>query len=292
LAGREAGKERFARSRLVCDPNFATQALHVSLAATPAAAHTMRGRLRGWLDQAGVEGPVGFDLVTACSEAFNNAVLHAVDCQPAEVEVDADLVADTVVLSVRDHGGWPDFPAGAAPGHNGYPIMRAFTDSVQVERSEDGTVVTLRRALPPGGSQTRPPQEQPALGGRGLPDVPAGQLLVGIVEAAGVIDADHVDALAGGVRQALSAGAERLLVDLSRTSDITATGINMLLDARQALLPRQGAIAVVLPPRLARLFQTLGLDRRFLLCSGRQQAADLLGLTTPAGTPASHARAA
>lgn len=272
-----------------------TQPLHVCLAATPASARTMRERLRDWLDQAGVADPVGFDLVTACSEAFNNAVLYGVPGQPASVDVDGDVVAGTVVLSVHDSGGWPDFPSGREPGHKGYPIMRAFSDSVQVERSDEGTVVTLRRALAPSGSG----EETPVVDGNGWPDpftdtsdeAACRRLLVGIVEAAGVIDAEHVEGLETGVRQTLGAGAERLLVDLTQTTEITATGINVLLDARRRLLPRQGTIVVVLSTRLRRLFQTLDLDRRFLLCSSRRQAADLLGLTVRARPTATAGRA-
>jgi anti-anti-sigma regulatory factor len=108
---------------------------------------------------------------------------------------------------------------------------------------------------------------------------------VAVVEARGSVDCDRVEPLAAELEDAVAAGVERILVDLSRTRDVTTAAVNVLLDARGRLLPRKGVIAVVLPPRLRRWFELLRLDRRFLLATSRSEAADLLGLTV-AGAPA------
>lgn len=121
-------------------------------------------------------------------------------------------------------------------------------------------------------------------------------LLVAVVEARGGVGADRIAAFEHELDEAVAAGVERILVDLSRAGDVTTAAVNVLLDVRRRLFARHGAIAVVLPSRLRRWFDLLGLDRRFLLASDRHEAADLLGLTVAArpraGPVLGHSRAA
>jgi anti-anti-sigma regulatory factor len=99
-----------------------------------------------------------------------------------------------------------------------------------------------------------------------------------------VVDSDDLP-------QAIEAGATEVIVDL-RTADSVGTRVlNMLLDARCRLQACGGHIAVVVTPRLRRMFGLLGLDRRFVLASDRRQALELLGVADD--RPFSHrARAA
>jgi anti-sigma B factor antagonist len=121
-------------------------------------------------------------------------------------------------------------------------------------------------------------------------------LILAIVNAQGVVDTPKAGALRGELSRMISAGATRLLVDLSRAEDITATAMNALLAARQRLYDRGGKIAVVLSPAMRRRFETLRLDSRFLLADDRLHAAELLGLAhgspPEAGAPRPHAHAA
>jgi anti-anti-sigma regulatory factor len=118
-----------------------------------------------------------------------------------------------------------------------------------------------------------------------------------IVNAHGVIDAGSVAPLANELGRAVQAGATKVLVDLTEADEVTTAGMNSLLAVRQRLVGR-GDVAVALPPRIERQFETLGLDRRFLLARDRTHGARLLGLvggeTSPeAGAPAPrHAHAA
>jgi anti-sigma B factor antagonist len=125
--------------------------------------------------------------------------------------------------------------------------------------------------------------------------VSAGVLLA-IVNAHGVVDARATGPLETELARTIRAGATRLLVDLSRADEITATALNALLAARLKLRQTGGRIAVVLAPRMRRRFETLGLDTRFLVAGDRLQAVDLLGLgrqaPPDAGSPRPHAHAA
>jgi anti-anti-sigma regulatory factor len=121
-------------------------------------------------------------------------------------------------------------------------------------------------------------------------------VLMAIVNAGGIIDANHVGPFARELARAVDAGATRLLVDLSRAEEVTTAGMNALLAARQRLFEQRGQIAVVLPRGLRRRFEALQLGRRFLLAADRLQAAQLLGLAAAsspgAGVPAPRSRAA
>jgi anti-anti-sigma regulatory factor len=136
--------------------------------------------------------------------------------------------------------------------------------------------------LPP---PTRPPEDAAEPG--------SASVLLAIVNGRGVVDASGVRA---ELAQTISAGATRLLVDLSRADEVATTALNALLDARRELWERGGKIAVVLSPRLRRRFEVLRLDRRFLLADDRLHAAELLGLVQgsppEAGAPRPHAHAA
>jgi anti-anti-sigma regulatory factor len=94
--------------------------------------------------------------------------------------------------------------------------------------------------------------------------------LIAVVEAA-PHDCDDVS-------KALDTGATEVIVDLRTAESIGSHILNTLLDARCRLLGRNGHIAVVVSPRLRRLFGLLSLDRRFVLASSRRQALELLGL--------------
>ena len=91
--------------------------------------------------------------------------------------------------------------------------------------------------------------------------------LIAVVEAA---------ILNGEVSEAVEQGATSLVVDLRAAESVDTHGLNTLLEARCRVMERGGEIAVVLPPRLRRVFGLLNLDRRFLLAADRRQAFERL----------------
>ena len=86
-----------------------------------------------------------------------------------------------------------------------------------------------------------------------------------------VVDCDDVS-------RAIESGATDVIVDLRTARSVGTRVINTLLDARCQLLARGGQIAVVVPPKLRRLFGLLRLDQRFVLAADRRQALELLGV--------------
>lgn len=108
----------------------------------------VRHVLRRWLAKWSVGDDAAYDITAAVQEACTNAVDHAYGPAGGEFELDARHEDGTIVVSVRDGGGWRD-PRGDDRGR-GLPIMRALMDSVEVERADSGTTVVLRRAVTRG----------------------------------------------------------------------------------------------------------------------------------------------
>jgi anti-anti-sigma regulatory factor len=107
---------------------------------------------------------------------------------------------------------------------------------------------------------------------------PASPLVVAVVAGKGATSESQID-------RAVESGAARILVDLEDASAVRTPALNALLRARQRLLDRNGAIAVVVPARMRRLFDLLRFDRRFLLARDRLEALQLLGLARRSVTP-------
>jgi anti-anti-sigma regulatory factor len=114
---------------------------------------------------------------------------------------------------------------------------------------------------------------------------PASPLVVAIVAGKDATSERQID-------RAVESGAARILVDLEDATVVRTPALNALLRARQRLLCRNGAIAVVVPLRMRRLFDLLRFDRRFLLARDRLEALQQLGLARPRGVASTERRAA
>jgi len=119
--------------------------LKLRIPATAAEAYLLRRRLRIWLDEAGVSPDEAFEIVTAVSEAFINAVEHAQDPTSPQVDVKAEVIDHQLTLAVHDHGAWRIEPR--RPGGYGLLLMRTFMSAVEVHSATGSTTVTMRREL-------------------------------------------------------------------------------------------------------------------------------------------------
>ncbi|MEW2330116.1 ATP-binding protein [Micromonospora chersina] len=111
----------------------------------PAAAATMRRDLRAALATLDADPDLVQDLVTAASEAMNNAVEHAQHPSRPEVRVGLRVDAGTVRVTVRDFGTWRDRRPAMDRGR-GATVMNACAD-VRLICQADGTTVTLERSV-------------------------------------------------------------------------------------------------------------------------------------------------
>ncbi len=117
--------------------------LLVRLPAEASSLSPLRDRMRHWLDAAGVEGRAAADVLLAVGEAASNAVEHPIQPDPAAIVVGLRRGTDgATLIEVRDHGRWNDEPSAPHRGR-GMQIMRAISGEVAVERTPEGTTITI-----------------------------------------------------------------------------------------------------------------------------------------------------
>jgi serine/threonine-protein kinase RsbW len=122
--------------RLPCAPDTAAEARHLVV---------------DLCERCGVREQLVPDVALAVSEAAANAMEHA---YPRGVTGDVDLWAsvddDALTVVLRDYGPGPSHDAGRCGGL-GIGVMRAVSDSCEVEPARPGTCVRMRFRLHSAG---------------------------------------------------------------------------------------------------------------------------------------------
>jgi anti-sigma B factor antagonist len=89
---------------------------------------------------------------------------------------------------------------------------------------------------------------------------------VQIVSLGGEVDVHTAPRLDEEIAGAMENGARRVVVDLAGASFIDSTVVGVLLRAHQRLLGDEGQLVLITDdPRILRVFQLTGLDRRFTI---------------------------
>jgi PAS domain S-box-containing protein len=123
----------------------AADALRLSLPAEPESLALLRRRLERFLHAVGADELESYEIMLTVCEAAGNAIEHAYGPGDAVFDVEAALVADELIASVRDRGHWRD-RRGEHRGR-GIKIIRGLMDDVNIESQNGGTLVTMRRRL-------------------------------------------------------------------------------------------------------------------------------------------------
>jgi serine/threonine-protein kinase RsbW len=125
----------------------------------------VRQGLRDDLEGSGVDRSAAFDCLVALTEACSNAYLHGRSEEtdrPPQVEWEITNQAVTLVVKDFSNHGWErtSYPSIAvdaemtAPetrvGGLGLQLMTDLMDDVQIERTDKGTTVTLRKLVRTG----------------------------------------------------------------------------------------------------------------------------------------------
>ena len=106
----------------------------------------MRRAVAQWLRLAGAREDEIYEVLVACGEAGANTVAHAHSAlSDSSFEVRAEREGAEIEITVRDTGRWRP-PADEGRGR-GLAVMRELMDDVEIEPSDDGTTVRLRRRL-------------------------------------------------------------------------------------------------------------------------------------------------
>ena len=121
--------------------------LDLHLRADPKVLAEIRLVLRRWLRHQGANDSQTMEITLAVSEACTNAIEHAYSPAPAEFSLRATAGDGQMTFVVTDAGRWRA-PRGQDRGR-GLTIIRAAMDEVEVNSSETGTEIVMRRKLTP-----------------------------------------------------------------------------------------------------------------------------------------------
>ncbi len=116
--------------------------LDVELPALPASLAQLRAAVRRWIATAELGDDIEFRALLALGEAATNSIEHAYGPAGGTVRVTMGLDHGALVAEVHDRGGWR-----AARGENrgrGMSIIEECADDVVVDRTDQGTTVTMR----------------------------------------------------------------------------------------------------------------------------------------------------
>jgi anti-sigma regulatory factor (Ser/Thr protein kinase) len=116
--------------------------LDLTLPAQPENAVRARTAIARFLNGAGMAERIG-DLLVAAGEAIGNSIEHAYHGGSGALRVRGRATIDAVTVEIRDFGTWHSDTAVEGRGF-GLPLMRAFADAVEVERTPFGTRVELQ----------------------------------------------------------------------------------------------------------------------------------------------------
>jgi anti-sigma regulatory factor (Ser/Thr protein kinase) len=127
------------------EPRPPVEPLRLRYQARPSALAPTRALLRTWLEQAGASEREVYEVTVACNEACTNSIEHPLRKPGADFfEVEAECIADELLLVVRDFGRWRDHGPVGDRGR-GLRFINELMDSVEVKSSEEGTEVRMRR---------------------------------------------------------------------------------------------------------------------------------------------------
>lgn len=113
----------------------------------PAELAAFRRDFHGWLDSLGLPPQTVTEVLVACGEACSNAMEHAYGFSAEHtVRVSAQAVDGTIDVVVEDNGHWEP-PSSDGGRGRGLKIMHGLMDGVEIDPSDDGTRVHLRKEL-------------------------------------------------------------------------------------------------------------------------------------------------
>jgi anti-sigma regulatory factor (Ser/Thr protein kinase) len=127
-----------------------TDPLHLKVPAVPASLKPIRTAVRHWLARIPATRAETADMVAAVGEACSNTIEHAYGPAGGDVSVRLTAQPPYVIATIDDSGRWRA-PRGQSRGR-GVTLMHALADEVQINHTDNGTRVVMRRALAEGGN--------------------------------------------------------------------------------------------------------------------------------------------
>jgi PAS domain S-box-containing protein len=140
---------------------MSSERFHLDLPTNPKSLATLRRTVGRWLESIGATAVESNDVQICCHEACSNAMEHAYRFREATIDVDGAFDGASVRITISDRGGWRE--KRDSERGRGLDLIHALMDEVDVEPSEHGTVVRMRKRLAkPLGVAASSSEEEPA----------------------------------------------------------------------------------------------------------------------------------
>jgi serine/threonine-protein kinase RsbW len=222
--------------------------LAVEVNAEPERLGDLRDQLAEWLAAAGAPVELRERLVLAMNEAVTNSVAHAYRNNPAgPVRVSAQRSGNTVQVVVSDHGHWRPARPNNGPGGRGVLIMQESVDEVLIDRTPEGTTVTLRaemREHPEAPDNVEPADGQHTVDIGVVGDTTVARLHGTVPGTSGVL-------LRRQLLGATCGGVVPLVVDLGGLEAVTSAVVSALSAVAHAVAGTGERMVVVAPSQVA-----------------------------------------
>ena len=100
-----------------------------------------------------------------------------------------------------------------------------------------------------------------------------------VLAVCGEIDLFTAPELKQVLADAIEAGRNRIIVDLTETTFLDSTALGVLIGAVKRLRSRHGALAIVnVDENIAKTFEITGLDQIFMILATRDEAIEAVGV--------------
>jgi serine/threonine-protein kinase RsbW len=235
--------------------------------------------LDGFLEQHPVPDATARELHVIIDEVLSNAIRHGYeDDRPHEIGLAFARSAQEITLEVDDDGKPFDPTAAPVPpartrrgktsvGGLGLVFLRELSDSVSYRREGSRNRLTIRLRLGEAAARGT------ARGDLALSETEdAG---IRILETEGRLDSTSAWAMKDRLLAMIEAGAQRIIVDVSRTGYIGSAGFWALLLIDRALRARRGSLALCgLKPEFARALDDGGFASLLSVHADRAEALE------------------
>lgn len=125
--------------------------IHLESSSTADQLVVIRHRLADWLHAAGIPEELAGDIVLVVNEACTNCVEHAYRERPAgRMLLEVSLADGEIHTRITDYGSWRTPAPGPRNGGRGLLLMKALSDTLELDTTPTGTTAVITFRVPAG----------------------------------------------------------------------------------------------------------------------------------------------